>query len=353
MEVNEQLIRAITQAVVEQLHQNGAQPEKEVQTPETSGSGSLAGRTRMRPKHSYDNAARAAQGTDPREIVIGVGAAFQTEIHKTMGGIPLDEVLRNVKAGIEEEGMTSRVVKVLDTSDVCFMALQAAKLSGSGIGIGIQSKGTTVIHQKDLYPLSNLELFPQAPLMDLETYRKIGQNAAKYVKGVYQRPYGTCEIPGKGSADAHCGNRAAGSGKRNDRMGGNKMSSYPLGQNEADTITSKTGKKLSDITLDEVKRGNVQAEDIKISPEMLKRQGQVAKEADNPQMEANFQRASELANVPDEVILNMYNKLRPNRSTKTELVLMAQELLEKYSAPHCAKLVLEAAEIYEKRGILL
>ena len=28
------------------------------------------------------------------------------------------------------------------------------------------------------------------------------------------------------------------------------MSSYPLGQNEADTITSKTGKKLSDITLD-------------------------------------------------------------------------------------------------------
>ena len=59
------------------------------------------------------------------------------------------------------------------------------------------------------------------------------------------------------------------------------MSSYPLGQNEADTITSKTGKKLSDITLEEVKRGNVQAEDIKISPEMLKRQGQVAKEADN------------------------------------------------------------------------
>ena len=123
------------------------------------------------------------------------------------------------------------------------------------------------------------------------------------------------------------------------------MSNYPLGQHEADTITSKTGKKLSQITLDEVKRGNVTAEDIKISAEMLKRQGQVAAEADNPQMEANFQRASELVNVPDDVILNMYNKLRPNRSTKQEL--------EKYQAPHCAKLVLEAAEIYEKRGILL
>ena len=131
------------------------------------------------------------------------------------------------------------------------------------------------------------------------------------------------------------------------------MSRYPLGQNEADTITSKTGKKLSQITLEEVNRGNVTAEDIKISTEMLKRQGQVAASADNPQMAANFERASELVDVPDTVILEMYNKLRPNRSTKRELLEMAQELLEKYHAPHCAKLVLEAAEIYEKRGILL
>ena len=129
------------------------------------------------------------------------------------------------------------------------------------------------------------------------------------------------------------------------------MSSYPLGQSEADTITSRTGKKLSQITLDEVKKGNVTADDIKISAETLKKQGQVAR--DNPTMDANFQRASELVNVPDDVILDMYNKLRPNRSTKKELILMAQELLQKYSAPHCAKLVLEAAEIYEKRGILL
>ena len=131
------------------------------------------------------------------------------------------------------------------------------------------------------------------------------------------------------------------------------MSNYPLGKNEADTITSKTGKKLSQITLEEVKRVNVTADDIKISSEMLKRQGQVAKEADNPHMQANFDRAAELVNVPDDVILNMYNMLRPNRSTKKQLILLAQELLEKYQAPHCAKLVLEAAEIYEKRGILL
>ena len=131
------------------------------------------------------------------------------------------------------------------------------------------------------------------------------------------------------------------------------MSRYPLGQSEADTITSRTGKKLSEITLEEVRRGNVTADDIKISSEQLRRQGSVAAENDNPQMQANFERAAELVNVPDDVILTMYNKLRPNRSTKRELVLMAQELLEKYRAPHCAKLVLEAAEVYEKRGILL
>ena len=124
------------------------------------------------------------------------------------------------------------------------------------------------------------------------------------------------------------------------------MSRYPLGQYESDSITSRTGKKLSEITLEEVKKGNVQADDIKISKEMLRRQGQVAAENDNPAMAGNFERAAELVDVPDDVILKMYNKLRPNRSTKTEL-------LEKYHAPHCAKLVLEAAETYERRGILL
>ena len=206
MENKEELIALVTQAVMERLKQEerieadayfveshfgkaSEEDEKE------RGTSSLAGRTRMREKRSYKGAKRAIQGTDPKEIVIGVGAAFEREICFTICGIPLEEVLRNVRAGIEEEGLTSRVVKVLDTSDVGFMALQCAKLSGSGIGIGIQSKGTTVIHQKDLYPLTNLELFPQAPLMTLETYRAIGRNAAKYVKGETVTPIESVNDP--------------------------------------------------------------------------------------------------------------------------------------------------------------
>jgi len=128
---------------------------------------------------------------------------------------------------------------------------------------------------------------------------------------------------------------------------------YPLGEYEKDSIKSKTGKKLTEITLDEVIKGHISSDDIKISKETLKAQGQVARENGNDSMEKNFERAAELVDVPDDVILKMYDKLRPNRSTKLELVLMAQELIEKYNAKNCAKLVMEAVEIYEKRGVLL
>jgi hypothetical protein len=157
---------------------------------------SMVGTERINPeKTDYSRAPLAQKGTDPKEVVIGVGPGFQKEIRATICGIPLDDVLREIKAGIEEEGLIPRVVKVLKTSDVCFMGLEAAKISGSGIGIGLQSKGTAVIHQKDLYPLSNLELFPQAPLMNLETYRKIGQNAAKYAKGEQVTPISSVNDP--------------------------------------------------------------------------------------------------------------------------------------------------------------
>lgn len=133
----------------------------------------------------------AVPGTRSNEVVIGLAPAFNKYQTKTIMDLPHYDVLREVIAGIEEEGLNVRVVRVLRTSDVAFIAHDAAKLSGSGIGIGIQSKGTTVIHQKDLMPLSNLELFPQAPLLDLETFRAIGKNAAKYAKGEAPTPVPT------------------------------------------------------------------------------------------------------------------------------------------------------------------
>lgn len=133
----------------------------------------------------------AKVGTRKDEVVIAVAPAFGKFQTKTIENIPHADVLKELIAGIEEEGLQARVVKIKRSSDVAFIAHEGAKLSGSGIGIGIQSKGTTVIHQKDLLILSNLELFPQAPLLDLETYRAIGKNAAKYAKGESPDPVPT------------------------------------------------------------------------------------------------------------------------------------------------------------------
>jgi hypothetical protein len=125
----------------------------------------------------------ASVGTDPREIVIALGPAFGTALRSTLLGIPHQQVLQALIDGIRTEGLRPRVVKIYATSDCGFIGHRGAQLSGSGISIGIQSKGTTIIHQRDLEPLNNLELFPQAPNLDLNSYRTIGRNAAKYAKG--------------------------------------------------------------------------------------------------------------------------------------------------------------------------
>jgi propanediol dehydratase medium subunit len=124
-------------------------------------------------------------------VIVAVGPAFGASQFKTITGIPHGQVLREVLAGIEEEGMNARVVRFFHSSDIAAFTLAGAKLSGSGVAIGIQSRGTSIIHQKDLQQLSNLELFPQAPIIDLPTYRAIGKNAAKYAKNESPSPVPT------------------------------------------------------------------------------------------------------------------------------------------------------------------
>lgn len=117
-------------------------------------------------------------------------------------------------------------------------------------------------------------------------------------------------------------------------------------------IYTGTGKPLESITLDEVMKGNVRFEDIKISKNTLEEQAKIAIKYGNVQQAENFKRASEMMEFNDEEILEMYNKLRPNRSTERELEELVERLKLK-NADICAKLVSEALEVYKKRGILL
>jgi propanediol dehydratase medium subunit len=127
----------------------------------------------------------AKPGDSSDEVVIAVSPAFGEEQlnRQTIHKLPHAAVLRELLAGIEEEGLKARVVRVYRTADVAFMGFDGANLSGSGISIGIQARGTTLIHQRGLLPLAPLELFPQAPGLDLDNYRQIGKNAAVYAKG--------------------------------------------------------------------------------------------------------------------------------------------------------------------------
>lgn len=130
-----------------------------------------------------------AKGTQ-NEVILAVGPAFGTILTRTIGGLEHEDVLKAILTGIASEGMVARLIKVYHTSDCAAIGYVGARLSGSGIGIGLQSRGTTVIHQRDLAPLNNLELFPQSPSLTLETYEHIGRNAARYALGKTTLPVG-------------------------------------------------------------------------------------------------------------------------------------------------------------------
>ncbi|GAB5897926.1 propanediol/glycerol family dehydratase medium subunit [Mycolicibacterium mageritense] len=133
----------------------------------------------------------ARPGTRSDEVVLGISPAFADFFSQTIIGLSHADVIRQILAGIEEQEVTARCIRVRHSSDLAVVAHTAAKLSGSGIGIGILSRGTSMIHQRDLPRLSSLELFPQSPLMTLETYRSIGSNAAQYAKGESPEPVPT------------------------------------------------------------------------------------------------------------------------------------------------------------------
>lgn len=146
----------------------------------------------------------------------------------------------------------------------------------------------------------------------------------------------------------------AGDSKKTNVKSNQKMTKrdYPLANKRPELINTPTGKELDDITLAGVLDNSVKVEDVGISPQTLELQAEVADSMGRKPFARNLRRAAELIAVPDERILEIYNALRPYRSTKEELLTIADELESKYDATMNANLVRESAKVYESRNRL-
>lgn len=129
-------------------------------------------------------------------------------------------------------------------------------------------------------------------------------------------------------------------------------SDYPLGEKSPELIKTLSGKDFEELTLENLVNGKIESKDLKLRPETLYMQAEIAESINRKAFARNLRRAAELIVVEDDKILDIYNALRPNRSSKEELLAIADDLEKNYNATINAALIRDAADVYEKRDIL-
>jgi propanediol dehydratase small subunit len=127
---------------------------------------------------------------------------------------------------------------------------------------------------------------------------------------------------------------------------------YPIGERRPDLVRTPRGFSIDDLTMDNLRAGEIPDDEFRTSAPTLRLQAEVARVAKRSQLADNFERAAELASIPDDIILEVYTALRPRRSSAADLEEWAEALEGKYGAPATAALVREAAEAYAERGLL-
>ena len=127
---------------------------------------------------------------------------------------------------------------------------------------------------------------------------------------------------------------------------------YPVGEKQPDLVQTRNGHPLRDLTLDNLLIGHVAASDFGITAEGLRLQATIAERAGRPNLAQNLRRGAELVEIPDHVLLDVYELLRPGRTQSAEdLQAAANQLRDTYGAKETAALIEEAALVYERRGV--
>jgi propanediol dehydratase small subunit len=119
-----------------------------------------------------------------------------------------------------------------------------------------------------------------------------------------------------------------------------------------DTVRTTSGRTLDELTIEAVLAGELTAEDLRISGDTLRRQADVAEAAGYRQLAGNLRRAAELTRISNQEVLDIYNALRPGRTTYGQLIELADRLENDLVAPLNAAFVREAAEVYLERAIV-
>jgi propanediol dehydratase small subunit len=127
---------------------------------------------------------------------------------------------------------------------------------------------------------------------------------------------------------------------------------YPTAETRPEQVTGTRGKPLSVLTLDAVVTGEVEMEDLRITPQALLQQVQISRSVGRSALARNLERAAEMTRIPQDEVMAIYELLRPGRAaSEASLLETAQRIRREWSAQNLADFVEEAARFYEKRGL--
>lgn len=127
---------------------------------------------------------------------------------------------------------------------------------------------------------------------------------------------------------------------------------YPLSEKAPAQALSASGMPLADLTLDAVVSLRVDAADIRISADVLRLQARIARDAGRDRLALNLERAADLVAVPQDLILDTYEMMRPGRISDPRLLSERAEMLRRdYGAHSIAALIDEATAVYERRNL--
>jgi len=127
---------------------------------------------------------------------------------------------------------------------------------------------------------------------------------------------------------------------------------YPVGEKQPDRVRTRNGHPLRDLTLDNLLAGQIAVSDFGITAEGLRLQTIISERAGRPNLAQNLRRGAELVEIPDHVLLDVYELLRPGRAQSADdLRAAANQLRDTYGAKETAALLEEAALVYERRGV--